>query len=123
MSHNTSFSPVLDLSSKEITDLCCTVWQFIAQNIITLQMFRFTGFEILWIGKLNESSRHVSPQSVKHYINAFPLLTFSNIFPLILIISSQLKQISISTCKSPKKVHTFFILQVEDNWVIKLSRM
>lgn len=57
------------------------------------------------------------------YINLFSLLTISNVLPLLLSISSHLKQISISTCKSPKEVHTVFILEVEDSWVIKLIRM
>lgn len=51
----------------------------------------------------------------KLYISIFHLLTIRNIFFLFLSISSHLKHISISTCKSPKKVHTVFILKVENS--------
>lgn len=67
-------------------------------------------------------------QSMFHYIhmaffiNIFPL-TISYIFPLLLSISSHLKQIPISTCKPPKEVHRVSILKVEDSYIIKLIRM
>lgn len=88
---------------------------FVQNIFITVQMFSLIRLDIVWIGK------HYKVQSVFYYIqkkldtSIFHLLTVRHIFFLFLSISSHLKHISVSTCKSPKKVHTVFILKVENS--------
>lgn len=124
MTHNTSLPLILDLSArKECTAVVnCGGLQ---HKTLLLQYKRshLLDCKFLILEKLTKVQSMFHDIQMAFYINVFPLLTISYIFPLLLSISSHLKQISISTCKSPKKVHTVFILKVEDSYIIKLIRM
>lgn len=123
MTHNTSLPLILDLSlRKEWTEVV---------NCGSL-LHKTLSLQYKWSHLLDRKflilENLTKVQSMFHYIhtaffkNIFSL-TISYIFPLLLSISSHLKQISISPCKPPKKVHTVFILKAEDSYIIKLIRM
>lgn len=105
----------ISLEMKEWTEVVqhdrfCTKYFYYSTNTPILLDWTLFGWKIL-----------TKVQSMFHYIqkilyiSIFHLLTIRNISFLFLSISSHLKHISISTCKSPKKPHTVFILKVENN--------